>query len=175
MNSYDDRGSVAGNGLLRALRAEARSQERTRIRDMLSTAAVAADADVARRKVSGRGRWATPEARKAAGLREALGLFDLHFGLVDMTAGEPYLSLSNAIDSVELFQYDERDDQGEDEPMPVRLAVHDGAEDTTACAFLSLDEAEQVFRDGLALVELIRQRRADRPADEDQEGGPTHA
>jgi hypothetical protein len=165
---------VAENGLLRALRAEARREERTRVRDMLSAAAVAADEQAGRRKTDSRGRWATPEARKAAGLREALSVFDRRFGLVELAAGEPYLSLSNAVDSVELFQYDEPE-RGEDEPMPVRLAVHDGADDSTACAYLSLDEAEQVFREGLALVEQIRQRRADRPSSEDQEGADSHA
>jgi hypothetical protein len=159
MPTHEEQGQVAESGLLRAIRAEARIAERTRIRDMLSTDALSADERAAQQHPSGRGRWATPAARTAAGLREALAVFDRRFGLIDLTAGEAYVSLSGPVDSVELFQFDEPDEQGEDEPMPVRIAVHDGAEDSTACAYLTLDEAEEVFREGLALVELIRRRR----------------
>lgn len=176
MTGYDDRGDVNRDGLLRTVRAEARRDERTRIRDMLSAAAVAAEEQAGRRKADSRGRWATSEARRAAGMREALAEFDRQFGLIELTAGEPYLSLSNAVDSVELFQFDEADG-GEEEELPVRLAVHDGADDSTACAYLSLEEAEEVFRGGLALIELIRQRRADpaRTIRKIREAGLDHA
>jgi len=71
-------------------------------------------------------------------------------------------SVSGPCDSVELYEFDEDDAAGEPEPMPIRLVVVDGADDSVAGAFLSLDDAEQVFRDGLGLVEKIRHQRAAR-------------
>jgi hypothetical protein len=153
-------------GILRALRAEARDVERERVRRLLEDA----EADNLRRaRESGsRKPESTGHGRRATGMREALELLESagRTSYAGDHAGGIYAVMNAACDSVELYQYDPTE---EVEEMPVRVVVVDGADNTMASAYLNLDEAEQIFTDGLALVEQIRRRRAERASPSDGE------
>lgn len=150
---------VTTPGILRAMRAEAREVERERVRRLLEEA----EANNLRhaRESGSKKPESTGYGRRATGIREALELLDTagKTAFAGDMAGLVYAVLNSACDSVELYEWDPVD---EVEEMPVRLVVVDGADSTMASAYLNLDEAEQIFRDGLALVELIRRRRAER-------------
>ena len=126
------------SGVLRAYRAEAARAERTRLLDML-------------RLASGRGSY-----------RTAVKLIEAQSGTTfdaDSGPGTLWSSVSGECDSVEMYEFNEAEADGTPDPMPVRLVVVDGATDVVASAFLSLDEAERAFTDGLQLVRKIRKQR----------------
>lgn len=139
--------------VIRAVRSEARGDEQTRILDVLRQAAHHAEqaaASSARPAVTGFGR-------RAAGLRAAVELIEsTQPGYV----GDEW-STVGTYDSVGIHYYDPSDDPDE---WPVRLVACDNADSTTACVYLSIDEAERHFREGLELVDKLRQDRADREA-----------
>lgn len=95
--------------------------------------------------------------RQAAAYRLAFEL--LVSGWVE--PGEQYTRVSSACDEVELWWYDPADEPDE---YPVRLVASDSLAAVTACAYLTLDEAEQLFRDGLSLVDTLRAARTGRDA-----------
>lgn len=151
---------VTTPGLLRAVRAEARHDERVRLLDQLRTAHIQAEREAAARRSNKPAN--TAEGRRAAGLAAAIELLEDRAAAVE--PGEPYAYINGPCDSVELYVYDEPDSDGVEEAAPVRIVTLDGADDTTAAAYLPLDDAEQLFREGLDLVARIRQRHAQRQA-----------
>lgn len=145
--------NVTEAGVLRGVRSEARQGERTRILDELRVAVdrAAREATVASRSKP----ESTAAGRRAAGLRAAVELVEeVEPGYV----GEEWAAVGSH-DSVEIHYYDPPEEPDE---LPVRLVANDNADAVTACVYLSLDEAEQVFRDGLGLVEKLRRERAER-------------
>jgi hypothetical protein len=141
--------------MLRAVRSAGGRDEQTRILDLLRVAAHGAEtAAAANRKPA-----VTGHGRRAAGLRAAIKLIETE---QPTYVGEEWAAVGSH-DSVEIHWFDPAD---EPDDLPVRLVAFDNADAATACVYLSLDEAEQVFRDGLELVEKLRRDRADRAADE---------
>jgi hypothetical protein len=153
--------NVSEAGLLRAVRSGAGRDEQTRILDLLRVAAHKAESAA----VASRRPAVTGHGRRAAGLRAAIELIET---VQPMHVGEEWASVGGGCDSVEIHWYDPADEPDE---LPVRLVANDNAEAVTACVYLSLDEAEQVFRDGLGLVEKLRRDRADRAVDGQATGG----
>lgn len=150
---------VGTPGLLRAVLAAARHDERVRLLDHLRTAHIQAEREAAARRSNKPAN--TVEGRRAAGLAAAIELLE---GRAAVEPGEPYAYIIGPCDSVEVYVYDEPDSDGVEEGAPVRIVTLDGADDTTAAAYLPLDDAEQLFREGLDLVARIRQRHAQRQA-----------
>lgn len=148
MNTEMPAGKLAAPepGVLRAYRAEAARRERLRLLHVLRVAAGGAGRD------GSRGSY-----RAAVQLLESHSDSDLHDP--DSGPGALWASVTGGCDSVELYKYDEPTD-GVPETEPVRVVVVDGADSLVANAFLSLDDAEKIFQDGLALVQKIRNDRA---------------
>ena len=154
--------SVTEGGVLRCVRSEARQDERTRILDELRVATDRADREAAATR-SDKPALTAP-GRRAAGLRAAIELVEQ---VAPNDVGEQWAAVGS-YDSVELHWYDPA---GERDELPVRLVCNDNAEAVTACAYLSIDEAEQLFADGLGLVDKLRRERAE-PAAEAVTGEP---
>jgi hypothetical protein len=144
-------------GLLRAVRAEARREQRTRMLDQLRMAQH--HADQAADATGGQHAQLTREGRRAAGLAAAIELLEE----AEPELGDEWARITGDVDGVDLYWYDPPD---EDEPegYPVRLVVSDGADLVTAAAYLTLEEAEQAGTELLALVAARRRDRIDRAA-----------
>lgn len=147
---------VSESGLLRATRAEAAAKERLRLLGILELRELATRADAR-----------TADGRLAAGVQHAIDLIRGNPGTVP-TGATQHTYVHNATDAVELLWLDPLDDP---DPFPVRVVVSDGGVDQSATAFLSLDEAEQAFTEGLELVAFLRQRRREHQQRESTDGG----
>jgi hypothetical protein len=152
------------DGALRALRAEARRDERRRILDTLADTA----AEYERRAAPSRRPAVTGWGRQAAGLRRAAELIEApmngHWSDPDVV-GNTAAWIANDCDSVELYTHDPwplDELTPEQEPYPVRIVVVDGGDDTRASAYLSVDDAAEVVDQLGRLVENVRRARAER-------------
>jgi hypothetical protein len=120
--------------MLRAIRGEARRDERIRIHDALSLARQSADSEPR----------TTTVGRRVDGLDVALTLV----GIADWFTEGPWSaevgSVSSEIDGVEVGVYTERDDCDVADELPVRLRVFDGGDSVSACAFLTAVEAREL-------------------------------
>jgi hypothetical protein len=134
----DDPGAMSG--LLRAVEVRARRDERTRLAELLTSAAEA-------REEGARSHMKRPRAtgawKAAQGIRRALELVAGERGEWATEPGDPIGSVVNDCDAIELYVYDPRaeDDGDEPDPMPIRLVVSDGADGAVATAYLSRDDA----------------------------------
>lgn len=145
--------NVTEAGVLRSVRSEARQDERTRILDELRMAATRAEQEAA---ATGSSKAPlTASGRRAAGLLAAIELVK---DIEPTYVGEEWAAVGS-FDSVEIHWYDPPEDPDE---LPVRLVANDNADSVTACVYLSIDEAERLFRDGLGLVDKLRRERAER-------------
>jgi len=150
--------------ILRAVRADAARVERQRILSMLN------DQSIADRRMAGTGRGAgnTNVAKRAAHLDYAAGLISAKGSMwAGETAGEHVLTVENHCDSIDVAWYDpDRDGEPdwEQEPLPVRLIVNDGADNTQATAYISLEDAEVLAMGIAALCQTIHERRDAREA-----------
>jgi hypothetical protein len=158
------------SGILRHFNAAARREERVQILDRLTAAAVEYER---RATASGSTRPAvTGWGRHAAGLRSAIEVIDkARGGWSDPELlGDAVASVVNNCDAVELWASDRAPttEDPDGEPMPVRVVVCDGADDATASAYLSLDDAEQLGTELLQLVARLRADRARRTAIQDR-------
>jgi hypothetical protein len=124
---------------LRAVRAEARRAERIRILDDLSIDQVEAEGS---HRNSKRGR-------ETFGLRRARELIDPK-AYDDGPWTEQIGMVITGCDTAEVGIHPE----DEEAPMPVRLRVHDGAEGTTADAYMSIDDTDQLIE----ALQLARDR-----------------
>lgn len=130
-----DRGyNPPAESVLRAIRAEARRDERIRIHDDLVTA---------RLRVSGL-KASTVEGRRAYGLEQAESIVQHYAWYDDGPWDDPVGSISAEVDGVEVGVYTERDEDGAVDTMPVRLRVFDGGDSTIACAYLTSAESREI-------------------------------
>jgi len=149
------------NSLLRAVRGEARREEQARLVDMLRSRARYDEESAARfhkrPAMSSQGRRAS-HLQYAAQLIEQNGIADR-----ELTAGQLHAVVATDCDTVELYWYDPEpgDQDDEEEPMPIRVVVCDGADLVTASAYLDIDGAELLLSQ---LQELVTRRRAARQA-----------
>jgi hypothetical protein len=132
-------------GLIRAMRADAAHRERVRLLDLL------------RRLASAKTRGSYAKAVDAI-LAGSPATYPYDDG-----PGTLWASIGGACDSAELYEFDVPDEHNVPEPMPIRLLIVDGADDSVAAGFFTLDEAEQLFLDGLQLVARIRARHHPTP------------
>jgi hypothetical protein len=151
------------SSVLRAVRAEARREEQNRLVDVLITHALR-DSEAAAKFSKRPG--VTGQGRRAAHLEYAARLINEE-GLNDWatTAGDNYGSVDNACDSIEIYTWDPDPatvPELEEEAMPVRVVVSDGAESVTASAYISLEEADELVALLTEAVAKVRAARADR-------------
>lgn len=150
------------SGVLRGVQAEAARAERQRILTVLNEASLALRAE-ARKSVhpnlTGAGRRARALDWAAATLISPRD---------NPWAGSPgahHGGIENGCDTIDIFWYDPdpADNGGEEEPLPVRLVTHDGAESITATAYISLDEALRLIDQltgAVRAVQIARRKRA---------------
>lgn len=149
--AWEEGPDVSTPAVLRALRAEERSRERTRIRDLLTAEMLKAEERAAATRSYRAGN--TASGKRAAGLRAAVEL-------LDEDSPEPGTLWSSVVgqDSVDTYRCDGGGEDGPD-PLQVRIVVHDSCELVSAVAYLDLEQAEQHAKDVLQLVTEIRAAR----------------